>query len=159
MKSYTREEMYFFKLLIENNDISYNNAVRWAYEQYTEVGAPDWIEEITLEIDSRGIIEIINSKFELFKQNFDYSKIIGEVSVLYKLGRFVLEDLVHYLYDFKHLEDVSLDFQRSIYRLEDALSGDNAHDGYIAEIKNEIEDELRKYESYGVCSYESYVNT
>ena len=56
--------MAFFAYFIGSAKISYESAVEWAYEQFNNERTPEWIEKISIEADSHGILEILTSEFE-----------------------------------------------------------------------------------------------
>lgn len=90
---YGAEEYNVLSYLLKKNVISYEKAIEWAYNQYTEKGVDPFVEKISLAFDVSEILEMISNEFQVVgepSQEF----LAGEVACRYSNKQISLYDAV-----------------------------------------------------------------
>ncbi len=152
--------MAFFAYLIEKAQIPYDDAIRWAYGQYTENFTPTWIEDISVEASSRGIVEILAGEFKLNDKGFRIKYILGEISKLYELKLFKLSNIPSILenYGFERLGFIDdKEINHAIWEIENASADYALAKEFWDEIEVNFLAQLDRCEKYGNCSYREYI--
>jgi len=81
--NYSQSDLNLLYSMVERNIISLKKAIDWCYAQFTERGAPDWIESLTLSSDKKEFLDILKSRFSVTGAlNFEMQ--VGEVVFNYK---------------------------------------------------------------------------
>jgi hypothetical protein len=115
---YTDEDISIFADLIQANDISVADAIDWAYSQYTDVGVEPWIEELSLALDKKEVLEILRKNFN-FNENISNEALAGKVAHDYFQKRTGLQETISRLL-FDILIDTDLDQEKTnLYVAED----------------------------------------
>ena len=162
MKSYTREEMAFFAYFINCAKIPHESAVEWAYEQFSNKFTPEWIERISIEADSRGIVEILTSEFNLNENEFRIKYILGEFSKLADLELFELSDIPGFLtvFGFEQLKPVGdEEITHVLWEIVNANANNALAKFFWDEIELNFITQLNRCDEYGSCSYKGYISS
>ncbi len=162
MKSYTREEMAFFAYFINCAKIPHESAVEWAYEQFSDEFTPEWIERISIEADSRGIVEILTSEFKLNDNEFRIKYILGEMSKLTDLKLFDLRDIPGFLtvFGFEQLKPVGdKEITHVLWEILNARADYALAKRFWDEIELNFLAQLKRCDEYGSCSYKGYISS
>jgi hypothetical protein len=162
MKTYTREEMAFFAYFVDCAKIPHGNAIDWAYEQFSNDSIPEWIEKISIEADSRGIVEILTSEFRLNENEFRIKYIIGEISKLADLKILELSDIPGFLtiFGFEQLKPVGdKEITHVLWEIVNANANNALAKCFWDEIELNFSVQLNRCDEYGICSYKGYISS
>lgn len=55
-----------FSYVLKHNFMSYDQAIAWAYAQYTDQGIDPFVEKLSLASDTAEIIELIGSAYQVY---------------------------------------------------------------------------------------------
>ena len=141
IKVLDKNEINLFAHLVKDNYISLEQAINWCYKQYTETGAPHWIEALTLTTDKSEFLEIISTKFDLYGElSFDF--MAGEAVYKYKKGEVDLYQTISFLLFDLFIEEENSKEKSDLYLAEDYYGWHKAPD---AEALKVISKTFEKY--------------
>ena len=154
--------MAFFAYFIGSAKISYESAVEWAYEQFNNERTPEWIEKISIEADSHGILEILTSEFKLNETGFRIKYILGEMEKLADLKLIDLRDVPGFLttFGFEQLEPVGdKEIAHVLWEIVNARADYALAKKFWDEIELSFIAQLDRCDEYGSCSYKGYISS
>lgn len=101
----------------------YNEAIEWAYSKYTDDGAPDWIEKITLAYDLNEILFIIRESHGV-NGELTQDQEIGSIANSYFNGDNDIRGVVRELYEFVCLPSTEHPLKSYVYIADDHFEWD-----------------------------------
>jgi len=115
----THDDLNLFSALIENNSISVKDAIDWGYSQYTNEGAPNWLENFVLSGDKFELLDILKNEFNVYGE-LTLEQQIGEVIHRYLTNRINLHQAINeLLYDVYPYDDATKKEKSELYIADD----------------------------------------
>jgi len=103
--------------LLSKNEMSYKQAIEWAYDQYTEHGEDEFVEKVSLATDASEIRELVANAFQVYGEP-SAEFLAGEVASKYSKGNCSLYEAIS-----RVLFDLDLDLpeteKQELYIAED----------------------------------------
>jgi len=116
---FNKDDINLLASFVKRNILSVNEVNDWCYAQFTEQGAPEWIEKMALATDRQEVLDIITSNFGVYGElNFEYQA--GEISYEYKNGLLILHQAIYMLLYDVYPDDEELKSEKTkLYIAED----------------------------------------
>lgn len=113
---FSTDDYNVLSYVLKKNFMSFEQAITWAYDQYTDRGVDPFIEKITLASDSAEIIELISSAYQVYGEPSS-EFLAGETAKEYLEGKLSLYSAI----------------SRILFDLDLELPEDERQELYIAE--------------------------
>jgi len=146
---YNKNDINLLASFVRRNIVTANEVNDWCYSQYTDEGAPEWIEKMALATDRQEILDIISAEFGVYGElKFEYQ--VGEIVYEYKNGLLTLHQAIYALLYDVYPDDETLKSEKSkLYIADDYYEW---HKNPDSAAKQEVQEIFEKY-------YNKYANS
>jgi len=126
--NYTNTDINNFYYLLESNVITYENAVKWAFSQYKDVGTEQWIKSISLAHDISEIIDILKTNHKINNQ-LSIAVQVGKQANDFFNKKITIDETLHNILYMVLIDNNDFEEKDNLYAAEDYLeSHDNGQE-------------------------------